>query len=60
MSVYYYLKTKMYNNNNKKEFTSFVGMHPIPLLHGMTIGEYAKMINGEKLLSIDSAKLKVI
>jgi uncharacterized protein YbbC (DUF1343 family) len=30
--------------------TSFVGMHPIPLLHGMTIGEYAKMINGEKWL----------
>lgn len=34
----------------EKEFTSFVGMHPIPLLHGMTIGEYAKMINGEKWL----------
>lgn len=32
----------------EKEFTSFVGMHPIPVLHGMTIGEYAKMINGEK------------
>jgi uncharacterized protein YbbC (DUF1343 family) len=31
-------------------FTSFVGMHSIPLLHGMTIGEYAKMINGEKWL----------
>lgn len=31
-------------------FTSFVGMHPIPLLHGMTIGEYAQMINGEKWL----------
>ncbi|MDI5898832.1 exo-beta-N-acetylmuramidase NamZ family protein [Flavobacterium yafengii] len=31
-------------------FASFVGMHPIPLLHGMTIGEYAKMINGEKWL----------
>jgi uncharacterized protein YbbC (DUF1343 family) len=31
-------------------FMSFVGMHPIPLLHGMTIGEYAKMINGEKWL----------
>lgn len=30
--------------------TSFVGMHSIPLLHGMTIGEYAKMINGEKWL----------
>ena len=34
----------------EKEFTSFVGMHPIPLLHGMTIGEYAKMVNGEKWL----------
>lgn len=31
-------------------FSSFVGMHPVPLLHGMTIGEYAKMINGEKWL----------
>ncbi|WP_353146766.1 DUF1343 domain-containing protein [Flavobacterium sp.] len=30
---------------------SFVGMHPIPVLHGMTIGEYAKMINGEKWLA---------
>lgn len=34
----------------EKENTSFVGMHPIPLLHGMTIGEYAQMINGEKWL----------
>lgn len=34
----------------EKEFTSFVGMHPIPVLHGMTIGEYALMINGEKWL----------
>ncbi|PTS96916.1 DUF1343 domain-containing protein [Flavobacterium sp. HMWF030] len=34
----------------EKEFTSFVGMHPIPLLHGMTIGEYAQMVNGEKWL----------
>lgn len=32
------------------ENKSFVGMHPIPVLHGMTIGEYAKMINGEKWL----------
>jgi uncharacterized protein YbbC (DUF1343 family) len=30
---------------------SFVGMHPIPILHGMTIGEYALMINGEKWLA---------
>lgn len=32
-------------------FESFVGMHPIPILHGMTIGEYAQMINGEKWLT---------
>jgi uncharacterized protein YbbC (DUF1343 family) len=31
-------------------FSSFVGMHPIPVLYGMTIGEYAQMINGEKWL----------
>ena len=34
----------------EKEFSSFVGMHPIPLLHGMTIGEYGKMINGQNWL----------
>lgn len=34
----------------EKANTSFVGMHPIPIAHGMTIGEYAKMINGEKWL----------
>ena len=26
---------------------SFVGLHPVPVVHGMTIGEYAQMINGE-------------
>lgn len=34
----------------EKAYTSFVGMHPIPIAHGMTIGEYAQMINGEKWL----------
>lgn len=29
---------------------SFVGMHPIPVVHGMTIGEYAQMINGQQWL----------
>ena len=29
---------------------SFVGMHPVPVVHGMTIGEYALMINGEHWL----------
>ena len=43
------------------EFTSFVGMHHIPMLHGMTIGEYAKMINGENWLKNDiQCKLTVI
>jgi uncharacterized protein YbbC (DUF1343 family) len=28
-------------------YRSFVGMHPVPLVHGMTIGEYARMISGE-------------
>lgn len=45
----------------EKENTSFVGMHPIPLLHGMTIGEYAQMINGEKWLKNGiKCNLKVI
>lgn len=35
----------------EEEHKSFLGMHPIPLVHGMTIGEYAQMINGEKWLS---------
>lgn len=34
----------------KPAFKSFVGMHPIPVVHGCTIGELAQMINGEKWL----------
>ena len=26
---------------------SFVGMHPVPVVHNMTVGEFAQMINGE-------------
>lgn len=33
------------------EHQSFVGMDPIPVVHGLTIGEYAEMLNGEKLLA---------
>ena len=32
-------------------YSSFVGMHPIPIVHGMTVGELAKMMNGEKWLN---------
>ena len=31
----------------KAENSSFVGMHQVPVVYGMTIGEYAKMVNGE-------------
>ncbi|MDO6803691.1 DUF1343 domain-containing protein [Wenyingzhuangia sp. 1_MG-2023] len=33
------------------KYSSFVGKHPVPLVYGMTIGEYATMINGEKWLA---------
>ncbi|MFT6126240.1 MAG: hypothetical protein ACJAX7_001422 [Saprospiraceae bacterium] len=35
----------------EKEHTSFIGMHPVPVVHGMTIGEYAQMINGQGWLN---------
>ena len=28
-------------------YSSFVGMNPVPIVHGMTVGEYARMLNGE-------------
>jgi uncharacterized protein YbbC (DUF1343 family) len=34
-----------------KKFRSFIGMQPVPVVYGMTIGEYAKMLIGEKWLS---------
>ncbi|MCA4899991.1 MAG: exo-beta-N-acetylmuramidase NamZ domain-containing protein [Bacteroidota bacterium] len=43
---------------------SFVGMHPVPIVHGMTVGEYAQMINGQGWLEgkvicdIDIIKMK--
>ena len=42
-------------------FKSFIGMHPVPVVYGMTIGEYAQMINGEKWLQGGvTADLKVV
>ena len=35
----------------KKEYASFVGMNPVPVVYGMTIGEYALMVNGEGWLA---------
>ena len=36
----------------EKAQKSFVGMQPIPVVYGMTIGEYAKMLVGEKWLTV--------
>lgn len=45
----------------KDEFRGFVGMHNIPVIYGMTIGELAQMINGESWLEGSvKANLKVI
>lgn len=43
------------------KYKSFVGMHPIPVLHGLTVGELARMINGEGWLKGGTkSDLKVI
>ncbi len=39
-------------------YHSFIGMHPVPIVHGMTVGEYAQMINGERWLK-DSIQCKL-
>ena len=46
----------------QKGFESFVGVDPIPLLHGLTVGELAWMINSEGWLksSPDSCKLHIV
>jgi uncharacterized protein YbbC (DUF1343 family) len=42
-------------------YTSFLGLHPVPIVYGMTIGEYAEMINGEAWLKAGvKCNLKVI
>jgi uncharacterized protein YbbC (DUF1343 family) len=44
-----------------EKFKSFIGMHPVPIVHGMTMGEYAQMINGEGWLNKQvQCKLKII
>ncbi len=44
---------------NIRKKTSFVAMHPIPIVHGLTIGELAQMINGERWLKNDKGKTLV-
>lgn len=43
------------------EHTSFVGQYPIPIAHGLTVGELAGLIQGERLLpGVDSLDLTVV
>lgn len=35
----------------KNQWKSFVGMHNVPVVYGLTIGEYGKMVNGEKWMN---------
>jgi uncharacterized protein YbbC (DUF1343 family) len=42
------------------EFKYFLAMHPIPIVHGLTVGELAQMINGEGWLEGKKCKLTVI
>lgn len=34
----------------RSQWKSFVGLHPVPVVYGLTIGEYGKMVNGERWL----------
>ncbi len=44
-----------------KKYTSFVGMQPVPVVYGMTIGEYARMLVGEQWLNTkNTPQLEVI
>ncbi len=44
----------------EEKYRSFVGMHPIPVVHGMTLGELARMINGEGWLGDDKQCLLTV
>lgn len=42
----------------EKKYSSFIGMNPIPVVHGLTVGEYAYMMNGQRWLK-DSVKCNI-
>lgn len=45
----------------KPKYASFIGKHEVPVVHGMTVGEYAQMVNGEGWLKNSvSCNLQVI
>ena len=44
----------------EKPYRSFVGMQPVPVVYGMTIGEYAKMLLCEKWLNTNLCSKTII
>lgn len=42
-----------------REFSSFVGRYPVPVRHGMTVGEYAKYINDTESINCDLTVIPV-
>lgn len=42
------------------KFKSFVGLHPVPVLYGMTIGEYAGMVHGNNWAKTQGLNLTVV
>ncbi len=39
------------------DYRSFVGLHPVPIVHGLTVGEYARMASGEGWLETEGREL---
>ncbi len=45
----------------EEKYKSFVGLHPVPIVHGCTIGEYAQMVKGEKWIAkAEQLKMTII
>lgn len=44
----------------KDGFKSFIGLHPVPIVYGMTIGEYALMLNGEGWHEAEACDLNIL
>ena len=51
---------KIEGNILDMSFKSFIGMYPIPYVHGLTSGELAKMINEQGWLENGNCNLKII
>lgn len=41
------------------DYRSFVGLHPVPIVHGLTVGEYALMASGEGWLETEGRELRL-